>query len=252
MSVTVPSGAGLALGAVAVVTGAGSGIGRALALSLASRVDRLFLVGRRSELLQAVAHEAQLAGADARACSTDLTADTQVHALSDLIRGSGGADVLVHSAGILIPGSVRTGSISDMDSQYRTNVRGPILLTQLLLPALIEQRGQVVFVNSSAGLSARAGVVHYSATKHALKAFADGLREEVNPQGVRVLSVYPGRTATPLQESIFAAEGRAYRPDDLLQPEDIAETILAVLLLPRSAEVTDVYLRPMKSASPAS
>jgi NADP-dependent 3-hydroxy acid dehydrogenase YdfG len=101
-------------------------------------------------------------------------------------------------------------------------------------------------MNSSVGSAPEVGF--YSASKHALKAFADTLRAEANPAGVRVLSVYPGRTATPMQESIFAAEGRSYDPSRLLQPEDVAEMVLAALCLPRTAEVTDLHIRPLQKS----
>ena len=128
---------------------------------------------------------------------------------------------------------------------YRTNVRGPYLLTQELLPLLLERQGQVVFINSSAGLTARANIAQYAATKHALKALADGLRDEVNPRGVRVLSVFPGRTATPTQQKLCGEEGRPYRPARLLQPEDVAAVVVNALCLPRTAEVTEIKIRPM-------
>jgi NADP-dependent 3-hydroxy acid dehydrogenase YdfG len=102
-----------------------------------------------------------------------------------------------------------------------------------------------VFVNSSLGLNSRAGVAGYAATKHALKAIADALRAEVNPDGVRVISIYPGRTATPQQRIIHEKEGKPYRAEYLLQPEDVARALLDSLLLPRTAEVTDINIRPM-------
>jgi NADP-dependent 3-hydroxy acid dehydrogenase YdfG len=82
-------------------------------------------------------------------------------------------------------------------------------------------------------------------TKHALRAIADSLRGEVNPDGVRVLSVYLGRTASEMQERIHQMEGRPYRPELLLQPQDVASVILNALSLPRTAEVTDIHIRPM-------
>jgi NADP-dependent 3-hydroxy acid dehydrogenase YdfG len=85
----------------------------------------------------------------------------------------------------------------------------------------------------------------YDATKHALKAIADSLRAEVNSYGVRVLSVYPGRTATDMQARIHKAEDRSYRPELLLQPADVASVILNALLVPRTAEVTDIHIRPL-------
>jgi len=128
-------------------------------------------------------------------------------------------------------------------------VRAPFELTQRLLSQLKAARGQVVFVNSSAGLVARASVVQYAATKHALKAIADGLREEVNADGVRVLSLYVGRTATRMQADLHAMEGKAYDPGTLIQPEDVAALTLQVLSLPRSVEVTDINLRPLRKPS---
>jgi NADP-dependent 3-hydroxy acid dehydrogenase YdfG len=85
-----------------------------------------------------------------------------------------------------------------------------------------------------------------SATKHALKGFADALRQEVNPKGVRVISVYPGRTATPLQAWVSQVEGRPYISENLLQPEDVAEIVVNAIALPDTPEVTDITIRPAK------
>lgn len=137
----------------------------------------------------------------------------------------------------------------DLDVQYATNVRAPYVLTQRLLPLLIAAHGQVVFINSSAGLTAkRPEVGQYAATKHALKAIADSLREEVNPKGVRVLSMYLGRTATPMQEALCRQEGGSYDPEVLLQPGDVASVLVQTLLLPAAAEVTDISIRPMRKS----
>ena len=138
-----------------------------------------------------------------------------------------------------------TAPVADLDRQYQTNVRGPYLLIQALLPLLRACRGQVVFVNSTVGLEARAGVGQYASTQHALRAIADALRAEVNADGVRVLSLFLGRTASPMQAAIHKLEGRAYYPERLLQPEDVASVVISVLSLPRTAEVTDISIRPM-------
>ena len=103
-------------------------------------------------------------------------------------------------------------------------------------------------MNSTVGLQARAGVGAYAASKHALRAVADALREEVNPDGVRVLSVYPGRTATPQQAAIHAEEGTPYRPERLLQPADVAAAVVHALTMDRTAEITDLRVRPMQKA----
>ncbi len=110
------------------------------------------------------------------------------------------------------------------------------------------RRGQIVFINSWAGFNARAGAGQYAATKHALRAIADSLREEVNSEGLRVLSVFPGRTATPMQETMHAIEGKEYLPERLQQPEDVAAVVVNALLLPRTAEVTEIRMRPLINA----
>jgi NADP-dependent 3-hydroxy acid dehydrogenase YdfG len=230
---------------VAVVTGAGSGIGRAIALALGERGAALALAGRRPGLLESVAVAARSAGAVVRTYPTDIARPEEVEGLvAALRRDFGRVDVLVHSAAVHLRGSVADAPARELDLHYRTNVLGPYVLTQGLLPLLEQHRGQVVFMNSSAGLTARAQVGQFAATKHALKAIADSLRDEVNPRGIRVLSVFPGRTATPTQERLCAAEGRPYRPDRLLQPEDVASVVVNALCLPRTAEVTEIKIRP--------
>ena len=95
-------------------------------------------------------------------------------------------------------------------------------------------------------MTPRAGVGQYAAMKHALRALADTLREEVNRDGVRVLSVFLGRTATPMQAAVHRVESRVYEPEPLLQPADVAAVVISALSLPRTAEVTDIHIRPLR------
>jgi NADP-dependent 3-hydroxy acid dehydrogenase YdfG len=228
-----------------VVTGASSGIGRAIAVALASAGATVCAVARRRDELQATADRANGAGRFSL-YKADLVVDEQLAALTRaLLAREDGVDVLVHSAGAISLGDLETASVRDLDRQYAANVRAPYLLTQSLLPALRARRGQIVFINSTVGLVARGNVSQFAATQHALKAIADSLREEVNPHGVRVVTVYPGRTATPRQASIHAIEGKPYPPERLMQPEDVASVVLNALTLPRSTELTDVKVRPM-------
>jgi NAD(P)-dependent dehydrogenase (short-subunit alcohol dehydrogenase family) len=231
-------------GQAALVTGAGGGIGRAIAEALAAGGAAVGVVGRRRESLA----EVDLRGADEddRVFVADLTADDEVRSVVDeFVRRLGRLDVLVHSNGVHLAAPLEDTEPGDFDRLWASNVRGPFVLTQLLLPQLRAARGQIVFVNSSTGLEARQGVGLFSATQHALRALADTLRGEVNPDGIRVLSVYPGRTATARQERIFRQEGRPYDPTRLLQPEDVAATVCQALSAPRSAEITDIRIRPL-------
>ncbi len=231
-------------GRVAVVTGAGGGIGRAIAQALAAHGMLLCLIGRTRSTLEATAIGA---GPDAICYVADLTADGELRSLvGRMQRDRDSIDVLVHCAGVHAMGAIAEAPASELDWQYRTNVRAPYVLTQALVPALRRSKGQVVFVNSSVGLTARGGVGAYASTKHALRALADSLRDEVNGEGIRVLSVYLGRTASSMQAGVHAAEGNAYHPDDLLQPGDVASVVVTALTLPSTAEMTDVSIRPMR------
>jgi NAD(P)-dependent dehydrogenase (short-subunit alcohol dehydrogenase family) len=233
-------------GRVAVVTGASSGIGRAIALALARQGVQLCLVGRNPiTLAETVAASRQFS--KVTSFEIDLTVEENLKQLFlHLEREVGRLDILVHSAGAIHQAPMERARIEDFDVQYATNVRAPYVLTQRLLPWLTTTRGQIVFINSSVGLVAkRPEVGQYSATKHALKAIADSLREEVNPKGIRVLTVYLGRTATPMQEALYRQEGRVFHPEVLLQPEDVASVVVQTLNLPSTAEVTDISIRPM-------
>jgi NAD(P)-dependent dehydrogenase (short-subunit alcohol dehydrogenase family) len=229
----------------ALVTGASGGIGRAVALALARQGANLNLVGRSATALAEIVDEAsQLSSV--KGCQLDLTDDNGIESTIGNMAESETLDILVHSAGIFHQSRMADASLEDFDRQYAVNLRAPYALTQRLLPRLIASQGQIVFINSTVGLaSKRPEVGQYAAMKHALKAIADSLREEVNPKGVRVLTVYLGRTATPMQEAIFREEGRPYRPETLLQPKDIASLVVHALCLPRTVEVTDISIRPM-------
>jgi short-subunit dehydrogenase len=105
-------------------------------------------------------------------------------------------------------------------------------------------RGHVVLVNSGSGLVAHPTWAAYAASKHGLRGFADALRGEEREHGVRVTSVYPGRTATPMQEKVHAQEGKEYDASAWMDPASVATTVLTALDLPRDAEVTDLSVRP--------
>ena len=241
-------------GHVALVTGAGSGVGRAIAIALLHAGVRTCVAGRnRVALVETVLHArdtAAFAEIEDNSFPIDLTVDASVEDLCRHLQDRfGRLDMLIHSAGLFSSAHMEQARIEDLDSQYRVNVRAPYLLTQALLPLLKAARGQIVFINSSAGqVAKRPDIGQYAATKHALKAVADSLREEVNRKGVRVLSVHLGRTATPMQAAVHRAERKAYHPELLIQPEDVARLVLSILQLPRTAEVTDIHLRPMQAS----
>ena len=186
---------------------------------------------------------------DAVAHRGALRSDAAVRHLTERVsRELGGVDTLVHAAAVIELGTLETATLAELDLQYETNVRAPYALTKALLPWVRERRGQVVFINSTAGVQAGPGVGQYAATKHALRAIADSLRSEVNADQVRVLTVLLGRTATPMQEAVHKTEGRRYRPEVLIQPEAVAAMVTGALTLPGATEVTEISMRPLVKA----
>jgi short-subunit dehydrogenase len=234
----------------ALVTGASSGIGRAIALAAAEQKAGLALIGRDRERLCETAEQCEVRGAKAKIYSVDLSNDEQLLQLTERVAADwGDIDLLIHSAGVIKTDHWLNARLEDFDWQYRCNLRAPFALTQLFLPCLIRRKGQIVFINSSSGLAASADNAQYAATKHALKALADSLREEVNALGVRVISFYPGKTATPMQAHLHAIQSKEYFAEQLIQPEHFASAVLHAVLMGRDAEVTDMRIRPFHQPS---
>ncbi|MCT9819163.1 SDR family oxidoreductase [Microbacterium sp. W1N] len=223
-----------------LITGAGSGIGALVAQRLADRGDRLVLVARdaaraadltaafptAAPLIVDLAHPERLADAVAAADFPDAV------------------DTVIHAAGIVDLGEVADLPLSAWTSQVTVNLVAPAELTRLVLPRVRAAKGQVVFVNSGAGLTAHPQWAAYAASKHGLKALADALRGEEAPHGVRVTTVYPGRTATPMQAKVHEQEGADYRPEAFIDPASVVTAILTAIDLPRDAVISDVTVRP--------
>ena len=226
--------------AVHLITGAGAGIGRALARRLLDRGDELVLLARDAGRAREIAAEfsgvSTLVGDLAQPGRLSWALSKQN--LPERI------DSLIHVAGVVDLGRVADMPPALWEQQLAVNLIAPAELTRQLLPVLRVSHGQVVFVNSGAGLRAHAGWGAYAASKHGLKALADSLRAEEADNGVRVTSIFPGRTATAMQARVHQQEGREYDPDLFIDPDSVATTILTALDLPRDAEITDLSLRP--------
>lgn len=231
-------------GKSAIVTGASSGVGRAVAVALSAEGVSLGLVARDEVRLEET-RKALPAGAHCTTFIAEFCDDSSVALLaSTLARTYSSLDLLIHSAGVIKLAPFASASLDDFDAHFHCNVRAPYALTQRLLPALTAAKGTVVFVNSTVVDNARAGISQYAASKHALKAVADNLRQEVNQDGVRVLSIFLGRTATPMQERVSKSEQKRYAPERLIQPDDVASLILTAAQSSQNVELTNIYLRP--------
>jgi NADP-dependent 3-hydroxy acid dehydrogenase YdfG len=221
---------------VALVTGASRGIGAAVARALEPS-HRVLLGGRDADALAKRA--AELPGAQPWPVElTDFDAVRRATAGIDRL------DVLVHSAGAAELGTIERAEPSAWRTNLELNVVAVAELTRLLLPALRAARGHVVVINSGSGLTARAGWGPYAASKFAVRAFADALRAEEEANGVRVTSVFPGRTDTEMQRTVIAREGKEYSPGEYLRPESVADAVLAAVSASPDAHVTELVVRP--------
>jgi NAD(P)-dependent dehydrogenase (short-subunit alcohol dehydrogenase family) len=226
---------------VALVAGASGDIGRAIAFAFLSAGGEVFMLGRSLTRLVQPPPPANFRE-KCRFVVADLTDNDAIARVGAEIAERSRLDVLVLSSGTY----ERSQEPAVFARQIAGNLVGPYALLQQLLPVLVRSKGQVVFINSTQALKAAAELGQYAATKHAMKAVADSLRDEVNANGVRVMSLFLGRTASERQRAIFAAEGRPYPPERLIQPADVAELLLSLLRLPRTSEVTDIVMRPMQ------
>ncbi len=231
----------------AVITGSTSGIGSAVAQALSAQGMRVYLSGRNPTRLAALARRIP-ARCVAGSAVADLRSLAQIKLLVQRIRAAlPRIDVLVHCAGEhrwTAPGSPESEAFAAL---FELNVRAPYLLTCGLTPQLARAQGLVIVLNSSVVRGPGQGVALYKASRHALQSLTDSLRQDLNQRGIRVSSIFPGRTATPAMRRIYAHERRPYKPGALLSPQAVAQLVLALTLLPRRAEVTDVHLR---SATP--
>lgn len=214
---------------VAVVTGGTSGIGLAIARTLA-RDHQVYVIGRRPVASESEEH------AHLIPVSLDIR---DSGAVAGFVATLPRLNVLVHSAAVAQPYRVAEATPEVWQHHFAINVFAPAELTRLALPKLRDSRGQIVFINSGSGTRALAGHTVYSASKFALHALAEALRNEEREQGVRVATVYPGPTDTPMN--------RPQHGDDPLtrsSPQSIASAVRLIVDTDEDSQVTEVVVRP--------
>ncbi|MEY9966307.1 short-subunit dehydrogenase [Streptacidiphilus sp. MAP12-16] len=223
-----------------LITGAGSGIGAAVATRLAERGDELWLLARDANRAAVLRHLFP----GSHTLIGDLAAPDRLSWALGQQPQPVRLDSLLHIAGVVELGTIGDLGTKVWNQTLAVNLVAPAELTRLFLPTLRVSRGHVVFVNSSAGLTAHPDWGVYAASKSGLRAVADALRGEEHANGVRVTTVYPGRTATPMQQKVRAQEGLPYDADAWIAPDSVATAIITALDLPRDAEITDLTVRP--------
>lgn len=228
---------------VAVVTGATGGMGEMIVADLARDHDVIAL-GRNAEQLAALDKVAHVRAVEYDVVAELLDASPEAPSVPEALGVTGRVDVLVHAAAIARNHSVESATVDIWRSHFDLNVTAPAELTRQLLPALREAQGRVIFINSGAGNGAYPDNVVYAASKHALRALADGLRKSEAPHGVRVATVAPGPTDTPMLRGLRSSAGSDYTPEHYIEPAEVADAIRLIVAAGASAQITELAVRP--------
>jgi NADP-dependent 3-hydroxy acid dehydrogenase YdfG len=253
MRASEPTGGRVLEGKVAMVTGASSGIGRAVSFALAAEGVRLALVARRLDPLVEMRHDIESRGGSAFPLAVDLRDESQIlFAFEAVRRELGGADILVNSAGLGHDAPLINGSTEHFREMLEVNVLALAVMTR---EAIADMRardvaGQIVHISSMSAYRVQLKTGMYSATKHAVRALAEGLRQELRAldSPIRVACVSPGDTDTEFVERMFRGKRAAAEADPAyrqLDARDVAEAVLYILRTPPHVDVHDLLLRPV-------
>lgn len=241
-------------GTVALVTGASSGIGEATAVTLAGEGARVALVARRRDRLEALAE--RLGKDNTLVIEADVTdPDIAAGAVTQTVDRFGRLDALVNNAGVMLLGPIVGAPIDEWQRMVNLNLLGLLYCTHAALPHLlaaaeIEPRSvaDVVNVSSTAGRVARLNSGVYNATKFAVGAFSESLRQEVTRRHVRVTIIEPGATGTELafqnRPEILEEMAKTFGGTEIMQATDIAESIRYAVTQPRRVAVNEILVRP--------
>jgi NADP-dependent 3-hydroxy acid dehydrogenase YdfG len=234
-------------GQVALVTGASRGIGKALARACHGAGMRLVISARGAAALEALAVEMNAPGREVLAVPGDVADRAFCERLvAEAERAYGAVDVLINNAGLAIGGSIAETRPEDVETMVRVNFLGAYYCTRFAVPGMIKRhKGHVVMMGSVAGVKYSPGASIYSATKFALRALAEALRNEVQGHNIKVSVIYPGMTLT----TYFDPENPQALPppiplDAMLTAEDVAAATLSVLGLPDRVSINTVVMRP--------
>ena len=232
-------------GRVAVITGAGRGIGRAIALALAQQRAHVVLAARTAQQIESVAEQIRARGEDATAIRTDVTDESSVRNLFAEVRQFGRLDILINCAGIGRFGPLHNFPTDDFDRVIAVNLRGTFLCCKEATRIMAEQKnGFIINISSVVGFKGYPNQAAYTASKHGVVGLTKSLAVEAQEYNVRVSVILPGGVDTELV--------RQARPDldrsILMQPEDIAQTVLFLLSLSDRAHVDEIHIRRRTSS----
>lgn len=243
-------------GTVALVTGASSGIGEATARELAGLGATVALVARRQDRLDALAKQIDADGGRTLVLPADVTDREEAEGVvRRTVEEYGRLDTLINNAGVMLLGPIQDAPVEEWQRMVQINVLGLLYCAKAALPHLLEAAEQeprrvadLVNISSVAGRQARLGSGVYNATKHAVGAFSESLRQEVTRQHVRVSLIEPGAVATELtghnRPEVQETMAQRFADMERLEATDIAEAISYVVTRPRRVAINEVLIRP--------
>lgn len=241
----------LLAGKVALVTGASSGIGEAIAICLAEAGAKVAVSARRADRLDALVARIEQAGSQGLALPGDAADEaTAIGAVEQTVAHFGRIDILINSAGIIQAGGIETGSLEEYRRVVDVNLMATVYTSKAAIPHMKAQgAGDIVNISSLAGRKTAPPFSAYSASKHAVNAMTDALRQEVGGAGIRVSILMPGATRTEVADNMsdpnFREAMKAHvGKEGAVDPRQIGETVVFMMALPREANISEISIRP--------
>jgi NADP-dependent 3-hydroxy acid dehydrogenase YdfG len=239
-------------GKVVVITGASSGLGEATARLLAAEGASVVLGARRNDRIQSLAKELAASGRQARAIPTDVTRREQVRELVDAgVRAYGRIDVMINNAGLMPQALLERLQVDEWDRMIDVNIKGVLYGIAAALPHMQRQKaGHFINVSSVAGHRVGPGFAVYAATKFAVRALSEGLRQEVKPYNVRTTVISPGAVATELPNSVTdpdaGARIRKFYAEAAIPADSFARAVAFAISQPEDVDVNEIVFRPTR------
>jgi len=238
-------------GKVALVTGASSGIGEAIALALAASGATVAASARRIDRLTGLVAKIEAAGGKALALPGDMAVEADaLKAVEDTVAQLGAIDILINSAGVMDPGGIENGDIAIYRKNIDINLMGTVYTCHAAIAHMLAQGGgDIINISSLAGRKGGPQTSAYSASKHAVNAMTDALRQEVGNRNIRVSVLMPGATRTEVGDSITDPNWRKaiqahVAKEGAVEPSEIADTIVFMLAMPRHVNISEISVRP--------
>ena len=239
-------------GKVVVITGASSGLGEATARLLSAEGASVVLGARRTERIKSLADELKSAGGNAIAVTTDVTDREQVKRLVDTaVQAYGRIDVMINNAGLMPHSPLERLRIDDWDRTIDVNIKGVLYGIAAALPHMMKQKaGHIINVSSVAGHKVSPAGAVYAATKHAVRALSEGLRQEVKPHNIRTTVISPGAVATELPDSISEPDVseriHKFYDDVAIPAKSFARAVAFAMSQPDEVDINEILFRPTR------